>query len=988
MLQDVSRFIRDFKRSERFADQIVHHEIIPAREAVFKKVDRPWPEPILRFLDRLSLSDLYAHQAEALDAIRSKRHTVIASPTASGKTLIYTLPVLEQCLSKPNSRSLFLFPLKALAQDQLRTFQDSMQAWPLPDPPRAAIYDGDTLKRDRALIRNEPPNILMSNPEMLHLSIMPHHRQWRSFLQDLDFVVIDEVHTYRGVTGSNMAWVFRRLRRVCRYYGAEPVFIFCSATVGNPRELAETLTGLPVQSVSGTGSPQGSKHFLLVNPPAGPAQTALLLLQAALPRGLRSIIYSQSRKMTELMGVWAAKRCRNYAGRISAYRSGFLPEERREIEARLSSGELLAVITTSALELGIDIGSLDICILLGYPGSVMATWQRGGRVGRQQQDSGIILLGLENSLDQYFMANPGALFALAPEKAVLNPFNPMIMDRHLLCAAADLQLNSGEEFLKEKTASAGLRRLEARGELLADQAGGIFFPKRKNPAREVNLRGSGAQMRILNQSSRRFIGSIDAYRALHETHPGAVYLHRGQTFVIESLEPEHSIIWAARREVNYFTRVRTSKHTEIISQHKSRRLLNTKISLGSLRITEHITGYEKRKAGDRKLLETVSLDLEPLIFETEGLWLEIPVAVREACEKHRLHFMGGIHALEHAIIGILPLLVLTDRRDLGGISQPVHPQLKNPAVFVYDGQPGGIGLSRAAFAQAEDMLERTLEVIQSCPCELGCPTCIHSPKCGSGNRPLDKQSALCILQSLRGNSFNPPSVGTYASAARPVPDPLLQTRTPPPPAAACKPEQSPGPQRPPARPKRFGVLDLETQRSAQEVGGWNQAKKMGISCVVLYDSGVDAYLEYREPDIGRLIQDLQQLDLLVGFNIKRFDYQVLKGYTDFPLHTLPCLDLLLAVQSRLGYRVSLDNLAGATLGTEKSASGLRALEWWKQGEIEKIIAYCRQDVRITRDLYLYGRNQGHIFFRNKARSTVKVQADWHTYARQPLNPEE
>ncbi len=971
MPQDVLRFIQDFKRSERFADQIVHHEILPAREAAFKTVSRPWPHPILRFLNTLSLNNLYVHQAEALDAIRLGRHTVLASPTASGKTLVYTLPVLEQSLTKPHSRSLFLFPLKALAQDQLRTFQDSMQAWPLPEAPRAAIFDGDTPKQDRLRLRREPPTILMSNPEMLHLSLMPQHRHWSHFLKDLDFVVIDEVHTYRGVTGSNMAWVFRRLRRVCRYYGADPVFIFCSATVGNPRELAETLSGLSVQPVCSNGSPQGSKHFLLVNPLTGAAQSALLLLQAALSRGLRTIIYSQSRKMTELLGVWAARQCAKYAERISAYRSGFLPEERREIEARLSSGELLAVITTSALELGIDIGTLDICLLLGYPGSIMATWQRGGRVGRQQQDSGIILLGQENSLDQYFMANPKALFALKPEQAVLNPSNPMIMDRHLLCAAADLELDPGEDFLQEAGTRAGVKRLEDRGELLADVGNERYFPRRKNPAREVNLRGFGRQMRIINHTSRRSIGSIDAYRALHETHPGAVYLHRGKTFVIDSLQFEHSTIQAKRQEVNYFTRVRTDKHTEIVARHTRRRLLATGISLGQLRITERITGYEKRLTRGQKLLEVVPLDLEPLIFETEGFWLEIPAAARDACEKHCLHFMGGIHALEHALIGILPLLVLTDRRDLGGISQPVHPQLNNPAVFVYDGQPGGLGLSRTAFERAEDMLERTLAAIRSCPCELGCPGCIHSPKCGSGNRPLDKHSALFILGSIMGRSSSSPGIGRPAPSKKPVPPPDPKP-TDAPSAAAFKPTRSSPAKRPSARPRRYGVLDLETQRSAQDVGGWNQAREMGISCVVVYDSLADAYLEYRESDIRRLIEDLQQMDLVVGFNIKRFDYQVLKGYTDFPLHTLPCLDLLLTVHSRLGYRVSLDNLAGATLGTEKSASGLQALAWWKQGAMDKIMAYCKQDVRITRDLYLYAREQGHLFFRNKARKKVRV----------------
>ncbi|MCF8038173.1 MAG: DEAD/DEAH box helicase [Desulfohalobiaceae bacterium] len=975
MPKDVARFIKDIERSERFADQVVHHEQLPGREAVFGRVSEAWPEPVETWLQGRSLHRLYSHQAKALDLIRSGRHTVISSPTASGKSLVYTLPVLESFLLKPKSRSLFLFPLKALAQDQLRAFAESLQSWSHPTRPRAEIYDGDTPKSERNRIRKDPPNILLTNPEMLHLSIMPHHHLWQEFLSGLDFVVLDEVHTYRGITGSNMAWVFRRLLRICRYYRADPIFIFCSATVGNPGELAHKLTGLKVESVEGNGSPRGKKHFLLLNPLTGPAQSGLALLQAALKRGLRTIVYSQSRKMTELIALWSAKQCPDYAKRISAYRSGFLPEERRDIEARLTDGRILAVITTSALELGIDIGSLDICILLGYPGSIMATWQRGGRVGRQQQESGVILLGMENSLDQYFMANPRALFQLQPENAVLNPFNPVIMQSQLKCAALDLPLDRQEDLLAGDAIQGVVDSLEEDGGLVPGESGQRLFCPWKDFARQVNLRGAGSQLSIVNESSRRSIGSIDFYRAHHETHPGAVYLHRGRTFVIKSLQPEQSRVWAEAKKVNYFTRVRSEKQTEILQQTAAAGVFQTRVCLGRLRITERITGYEKRLVKGQRLLEVVPLDLDPLIFETEGFWIEIPARIQNLVEEKRMHFMGGIHALEHALIGILPLLVLTDRRDLGGISHPAHPQLEQAAVFVYDGAPGGIGLCGQAFHRAEEMLERTLKSIGSCSCELGCPACIQSPKCGSGNRPLDKQSALYILHTLSGQAFSPDAVFTPAQNPDPAPEVACEIDSPG--AAATSRDRPPSPAviRQPL-PGRFGVLDLETQLSAQEVGGWHRAWKMGVSCVVLYDSIEDDYQTYLEADLDKLIQDLQRLDLVVGFNIKRFDFQVLRGYREFPFQGLPCLDLLQSVHTRLGYRLSLDNLAGATLGAKKSASGLLALKWWKEGKMDKIIEYCRLDVALTRDLYLFGRDKGHVYFHNKARKLVRVNADW------------
>jgi DEAD/DEAH box helicase domain-containing protein len=951
----VAEYLRSLKNSKPLGREVVHHRILPAKKGQFNSPDNSWPKPIQQILKGQEIDSLYSHQSEALNSIRQGQHTVISTPTASGKTLIYTLPVLESIASNPESRSIFLFPLKALAQDQLRSFENLVSNWRGPYQPRAEIYDGDTSSYKRNKIRNNLPHVLLTNPDMLHSGIMPYQHNWAQFFADLKYIVVDEVHTYRGIMGSHMAWVFRRLLRICHYYGAEPTFVFCSATIGNPGQLAEQLTDLPVKNVSKPGAPQGKRHMLFLNPLQGAAQTSVLLLQAALARNMRTIVYTQSRKMTELISLWAAERCKGYAKRISAYRAGFLPEERREIESKLSSGELLAVISTSALELGIDIGSLDLCILVGYPGSVMATWQRGGRVGRDQQESAVILLGHEDALDQYFMANPEKFFHLEPEAAVVNPYNQAIMKKHLECAAAELPLQSREKLMHNQEVQKSLQQMEKEALLLRSAEGEELFAQRKVPQRHVQLRGTGSTINIFTQESKENIGTIDYFRAFRETFPGAVYLHRGVTYLIQDLHLESLTAWATKTKVDYFTRIRTEKQTEILETYSSRQLLNTILHYGRLRVTESFTGFEKRSVKGQILRGVFPLQLPPLIYETEGIWLEIPPKVQRALEKEKLHFMGGIHALEHAAIGMLPLLVLTDRNDLGGISAPSHPQLDSAAVFIYEGIPGGVGLCKQAFAQAEKLLEQTKSRIGSCACEYGCPSCVHSPKCGSGNRPIDKNAAYQLLQLLQNKRLKLSAPKTKLTAS-----PQAENR----------------PITPPKSKLSYGVLDLETQRSAQEVGGWKKAHKMGISCVVLYHSGQDRFLEYREQDIPRLEKDLQELELIIGFNIINFDYQVLNGYSPFAFYDLPTLDLLKEIHKVLSYRLSLDNLTQATLEAAKTADGLQALRWWKQGKIDKIIDYCRQDVALTRDLYLFGRDNGYVLFKNKAGKKVRLPVNW------------
>ncbi len=955
----IIEYIDALKQYKELSPFIVKHRELEPIKPEFSEPSPPFPNLIKKLLSKTGIEFLYSHQTEAINQIRSGKHTVVATPTASGKTMVFNLPVIEKIINDPSASALYLFPLKALAQDQLKNLNALFSMLESGNKPTAETYDGDTTSYRRGKIRKSPPNIILTNPEMLHLSILPFHNKWAEFITNLKFVVVDEVHTCRGIMGSHMAWVFRRLLRICGCYGAKPVFIFCSATIKNPQELTNSLTGLDVVSVNSNGAPSSGKHFLMLNPPDGASQSAISLLHAALARGLRTIVYTQSRKMTELIALWAAQKS-GFGDKVSAYRAGFLPEERRDIEAKMSNGELLAVVSTSALELGINIGALDLCILVGYPGTIMATWQRAGRVGRKGRESSVILIGHEDALDQYVMNNPDEFFNMEPETAVINPFNPVIMKRHLECAAADLPISHDEDFIKNKHVEKSVFELENSGKILRSEDGELLFSSMKYPQRKIALRGTGKSMEIVNNNSGEIIGSVDRQRAFHEAYPGAVYIHRGVHYLIDALDLEKNTAYAKESRVHYFTRARSNKTTEILEIFEQKIAWSVRVCFGRLKVTENVTGYEKKLIKGQRLLGVIPLDLPPLVFETEGIWIEIPASIQKKCEDNQLHFMGGIHAIEHAAIGILPLMVMTDRNDLGGISIPFHPQVGSGAVFVYDGFPGGVGLSKRAFELSDKLPFKTLAVIKNCKCDHGCPACVHSPKCGSGNRPIDKHAARAILEMMK-------DAKPVKLPKLPVKDEWLEKNATinesPTPFIAKK-------------DIRFGVLDLETRRSAAEVGGWGNASRMGISCVVVYDSKKDDYIEYLGDEIPKLTEDLKKFDLIIGFNILRFDYAVLKGNSPFDFHSLPTLDMLTEIHKKLGYRLSLDHLGQNTLGIKKSADGLLALKWWKEGKIREIINYCRQDVKVTKDLYLFGHKNKHLLFQNKAKMKVRIPVGW------------
>jgi DEAD/DEAH box helicase domain-containing protein len=937
----IQEYIQSLTQSKPMGLEVVAHDYSSPKGGNFANITESCLPDGQALLSQLGIRRFYRHQQEAINAIRQGEHVVVGTPTASGKSLIYNFCFHERFLEDPAARAIYVFPLKALTRDQLKGFQKWSRKMG-GDGPAAAIYDGDTSDYQRRKIRRDPPHVVMTNPEMLHLALLPHHEKWSTFFRGLKLVVIDEVHTYRGMFGCHMAQVLRRFRRICRFYGADPTFVLCSATIANPGHLAQQLTGLTFRTIDRNGAPRGGRHWVLMDSDAGPVQTAIGLLKAAMARNLRTIVYTQSRKLAELLTMWVQQRSGRFAEKISVYRAGLLPEERQRIESDLKSGKLTAVVSTSALELGIDIGDLDLCILVGYPGSMMAARQRSGRVGRKGQDAAVVLLAGQDSLDQYFVANPDSFFKGRAETAVVNPYNEVVLAAHLICAAAELPMESGEPWLSDPQIRSAATKCVQNGTLLHTADGLFFHSRAKRPHHKVNLRSAGDRYRLWH--GKASIGEIDEFRLYRETHVGAIYLHQGETYTVQQIHRDEKRVDLLPVQVDYYTRVRTVSDVDIVGIYNTKYVKNTKIYIGKVKVTDHVTGFSRVHTRTGKILDHTALDPPPSIFTTDSIWFDINDGQCAQITARGYDLLGTLHAVEHAVIGIMPLIILADRNDLGGLAAPFHPQTGSAVIFIYDGIPGGAGLSRHAYHQAGPLIENAIDVIARCKCETGCPACIHSPKCGSGNQPMDKNGAQHLLESM----YRQDATRHRAKQIKPV-----RSATPP-----CVPE-------PQKTDLHFGVFDLETQRSAEQVGGWHMAHHMRVSCGVVYDVAMNRYTAYMEHQVDRLIEHLQCFDAVIGFNTKRFDYKVLSRYSDFDFAKLPTVDLLDSVFRQLGFRLSLDHLAKHTLNLQKSGSGLDALEWWKSGEVEKLVEYCRMDVQITLELYLYLRNHGYVIYQQK-----------------------
>lgn len=758
MMVKPHEFLNEIQNSLSYNSQIEHVEVIPAKEAEFGMLDKPLPEPLQKYLDKWRIR-LYSHQARAINEVRKGKNVIITTPTASGKTLCFNLPVLEKIHLDPKTTALYLYPLKALTNDQLKVLRQMEQETGIKF--NANVYDGDTPPNLRPKIRKES-NIILSNPYGIHL-YLPWHNKWTKFYSNLAFIVLDEVHTYRGVFGSNVAMLMRRLLRICEHYGSNPQIILSSATIANPEELSSKLTGKQFEVVSEDGAVRGKKYFVFWNPPLigrnarnSPHQETKNLLAMQVARGIQTLCFTISRRMAELIARWTREEIPELKERVTSYRAGYLPSERREIEKKLREKQLLGVASTSALELGIDIGSLDSVIISGYPGTIISTWQQAGRAGRGTEDALITLVAFENPLDQYFMKHPEKFFGKPHEHAIIDLENPYITIGHLMCAAAELPLkDSDAKYFSDLNVkkehedssnlfSSALKILEENKVIIKSPKGFVYAGTRR-AVDMVSLDSiSSEQVKVVCEG--KVLEIIDRNRAYSEAHRGAVFLHQGETYLVEDLDLNNRTAYVRKEDLDYYTEAAETADIEVISEFEKKLCNDFVVKLGEVTVTKCYNKYFVKKYDEVLGLEP--LGLPPIIFDTTALWFIIPDNVVKKVKENNLDFEGGIHAVEHAMIAMTPYFALCDRRDIGGVSTSNHPDTGKPTIFIYDGHQGGIGINEKNYQLFQELASNTLELIESCECEDGCPSCIYSPKCGNNNEPLDKKAATIILRAL------------------------------------------------------------------------------------------------------------------------------------------------------------------------------------------------------------------------------------------------
>jgi DEAD/DEAH box helicase domain-containing protein len=740
---------------------LLHVERVPPRQG--RTVGWPdWTPPTLRSaLSARGIEAPWSHQAAAADLAHTGRHVVISTGTGSGKSLAYHLPALAALTADARATVLYLAPTKALAADQLRAV-----ATLAPEGVRPASFDGDTPREERDWVRAFS-RFVLTNPDMLHRGLLPRHDTWSTFLRRLRFVIIDECHTYRGVFGSHVAQVLRRLRRICARYGSRPVFILASATAGDPALAAGRLTGLPVEPVTEDNSPRGGVTFALWEPPllpitasatdAAPVRKSALretadLLADSVAHGVRTLAFVRSRRGAEVVASMArrslAEAVPELAGRVAAYRAGYLREDRRALERDLLSGRLLGLASTNALELGVDLVGLDAVMLAGYPGTLASMWQQAGRAGRAGREALSVLVARDDPLDTYLVHHPEALFGRPVEATVLDPSNRYVLGPHLCCAAIELPLTPADLELFGPTALPTLEALVAAG-VLRKRPSGWYWAGDGRP--EVDLRGTGGgPVSIVESATGRLLGTVDTGSAHAQVHTGAVYLHQGVSYVVDELDLDDLVALVHAEEPDWSTHPRdiTSVTVESVSSCVDAGPVG--LFLGTVDVTNQVISYQRRRLGTGEVLDTRPLDLPVRQLRTTAVWWTVSVEEMERAGIEAVDIPGALHAAEHASIGLLPLIATCDRWDIGGLSTAVHPDTGTPTVFVYDGHPGGAGFAERAYHAVDQWLRATRDVIASCGCETGCPSCVQSPKCGNGNEPLAKADAVRVLDAVLG----------------------------------------------------------------------------------------------------------------------------------------------------------------------------------------------------------------------------------------------
>jgi DEAD/DEAH box helicase domain-containing protein len=739
-------------RSGREDERLVHDDLYPSQRAQTVDIPDELDWRVAAALHEAGIQGLYQHQRESLLAAFDGP-TIVTTGTASGKSLCFQLPTLQVLCSDPTARALYLYPTKALAQDQAR----ALHRFGLTKAIRPAIYDGDTPRNERSAIRKRS-NLILTNPDMLHVGILPHHEAWDDLLSNLAFVVIDEAHVYRGVFGSHVGNVLRRLRRAAAIHGTEPRFLLASATIANPVDLAERLTGLhDFNLIDRDTAPRAVRRVAMWNPPlldedlgvrASALYEAAEVFAELVSSGARTICFMKSRKGVELILRHAVDRLEPELGeRIAPYRGGYTPAQRHEIQHRLTTGELLGVVATDALELGIDIGELDAAVCVTFPGTVASLRQMWGRAGRRGRGLAVYIAG-EDALDQFFCRHPDDFLQRPVEAAILDPDSSEIYAEHLLCAAHEAPLSSDDEPILGSQWHQHARALTEAG-LLRERATG-FVPQRADdyPAARVALRSASADNFVLiNAASGEVLGTIEAGRAYSTVHEGAVYLHLGRSYLVRELD------LAARRAVlepfegDYFTQTKRESMTYIERLLERREANGVKLSYGSVVYSEVVLGYQRKHLSNHEVIDFNTLDLPSTEFPTKAIWYELDELI--AAEPFPpAHLLGALHALEHGQIAVLPLIAMCDRWDIGGLSTNAHPQTGGPTIFIYEGHAGGVGITRRGFDQFERLVRDAQRLIAECPCRDGCPSCVQSPKCGNLNEPLSKRGALELLRRM------------------------------------------------------------------------------------------------------------------------------------------------------------------------------------------------------------------------------------------------
>ncbi|MEU1901689.1 DEAD/DEAH box helicase [Nocardiopsis dassonvillei] len=739
--------------------QVTHIEHVARNDGVSGEWP-VWTAPHLveRLADR-GITGPWSHQAEAADLARSGRDVIIATGTASGKSLAFLLPAVDAI--DAGGTVLYLSPTKALAQDQLRWITDLS----LPGM-RTAVYDGDTSTEERSWVR-EHGNYVLTNPDMLHHGILPRHGAWARFLRRLRYVVIDEAHRYRGVFGSHVAQILRRLRRVCARYRSRPVFVLASATSGSPAESATRLTGVPVTAVSRDGSPRPGMSVALVEPEltdmtgehgapirrTAPSQAAEML--ADLVRdGVRTLVFVRSRQGAEVVALTtqrllAERGDHALAGRVAAYRGGYLASERRDLEEALRSGEILGLASTNALELGVDISGLDAVLIAGWPGTLASLWQQAGRAGRRGEDALAVFIARDDPLDTYLAHHPEAIFGRSVEATVLDPENPHILGPHLCAAAQELPITKDDFDLFGATTEDRLAELVER-RLLRRRPRGWFWTSNERASDLADIRGSGGPpVQIVDTGSGQLLGEVDEPAAHGTVHPGAVYLHQGYTYLVDDLDLDEGVALVHPAEPPYSTWARDTTDITVRSVLRQEEWPSgATVYFGEVQVVRQVVGFLRRDVRTGSVLGEQSLDLPERTLDTRAVWWTLPAEGEERLRREDVGLLGAAHAAEHAAIGLLPLLATCDRWDIGGVSTSMHGDTGRLTVFVYDGYEGGAGFAERGYAAAREWLSATRAAIADCECDQGCPSCIQSPKCGNGNEPLSKAGALRLLDEV------------------------------------------------------------------------------------------------------------------------------------------------------------------------------------------------------------------------------------------------